>query len=245
MLDMNTDLAYPSCSLTLSETDSNVVNLSLTVTTWIWYRQSENFSTWLSIDAQDPEKLDSDVFYSNSTGMFGSRNSRQYSVALAGLEEGVHFMKVRVEGDYYTGSVADYAFEGNASFLVDNKFPVICDISIKNATYYENSLELSCKVSEQCMWVAYSLNGAAKVNFTDNDATTFLQAKTNLTSLAEGTYFLAIYASDMAGNVGASQTIRFNVDTSMPYLVALIVAGVIAVVLAVVGVLLIARRRRS
>jgi hypothetical protein len=129
---MNSKLPYPSCHLTLTETEPHTVNLTITVTTWIWYLQNENFETWLSIDSQESKNLGSGILYSNSTGMFGERYSRQYNVILSEIADGAHSINIRVEGEYYMnpegyvanaphelGNTSRYVIIGNADFMVD------------------------------------------------------------------------------------------------------------------------------
>jgi hypothetical protein len=238
----NTVTTPPSCYLYLSQTNLHTVNLTISVSTMEWFYQNQNFETWLSIDSQTPEKL-SGILYSGRAGMFGPAYSRQYNVTLSGLEDGSHFIEIRVGGEYFSAyglEGGNYDCEGNVSFILDNKFPTIGNISIKNTSYYENDLELSCATSEPCSWIAYSLDNQANVTISGTNETQ--QAKTNLTDLSEGRHTITIYASDVVGNTVATETITFTVE---PYPTTAIVTAVLAAIIVTLSVLAFRRHRKT
>lgn len=233
-----------SSRITVHESNPGTVTLTINVTTWAFFYQTGDFETWLTIDDNVSKKLECSNFHRMGSAM-GEFYTRTYSVTLSELSEGIHVLKICVTGNYYDPIRKAYSYVGNVSFAIDNKPPTIGDISIQNTTYTQNHLELACTVNEPYRWLTYSLDGKANESFTDNGASALLQAKTNLTDLTEGSHNLTVYACDMAGNVGESQTVTFAVDEPEPFPVLIILGVVVAVVLVVVDVLLIARRRRS
>jgi len=86
--------------------------------------------------------------------------------------------------------------------------PTIHILSPENKTFYpENNVSLIFTVDEPTDWMGYSLNGQTNVTTLGN---------TTLTSLVDGEYSVVVYANNTAGNMGASDTIMFWVDTTPP-----------------------------
>jgi hypothetical protein len=73
--------------------------------------------------------------------------------------------------------------------------------------YPENDVSLTFTVNVPTDWIGYSLNDEANVTISGNST---------LSSLADGDYFVKVYANDTAGNMGASNTTIFTVDTTPP-----------------------------
>jgi hypothetical protein len=91
--------------------------------------------------------------------------------------------------------------------FVDALAPEICIISPENKTYPIKDVPLTFTVSESTSWIGYSLNNQANVTIPGN---------TTLTSLLDGVCYVVIYANDTTGNMGASSTVYFTVDTTHP-----------------------------
>jgi hypothetical protein len=91
--------------------------------------------------------------------------------------------------------------------FVDALPPEISIISPENKTYPINDVPLTFTVSELTSWIGYSLNSQKNVTITGNRT---------LTSLQDGSYYVIVYANDTAGNMGASDTVHFAVDTTPP-----------------------------
>jgi hypothetical protein len=211
----------PFCYLILSENESHTANLTIKVSTMIMFGQTENFETWLSINSQEPQKL---VGILNTTHMprppIGYFYNRQYDVALSGLGDGAHFIKIRVVGDY--GSGGNYEWEGNASIIVDNTPPKVSFLALENKTFI-GSVPLDFITNEQFSQATYSLDGQENVT---------INANATLTGLSEGDHNLTVYATDEAGNVGASETIYFSIfPTTLA--IAVVTVAVIGIVLLV------------
>jgi len=85
--------------------------------------------------------------------------------------------------------------------------PEISIISPENKTYPIKDVPLTFTVSESTSWIGYSLNSQKNVTITGNRT---------LTSLQDGSHYVIVYANDTAGNMGASETVHFTVDTTPP-----------------------------
>jgi len=90
--------------------------------------------------------------------------------------------------------------------------------SLLNQTYSLNSVPLTLSLSKPADRVEYSLDGQANVTVTEN---------TTLSGLSDGSHSLRVYASDSAGNTGASDLVYFTVDTTAPFPVDIIAAVLI------------------
>lgn len=105
--------------------------------------------------------------------------------------------------------------------------PVVSVISPQNATYGENTIPLTFTLNKlipldslmprfpNVSWVGYSLDGQNNITITGN---------TTLTGLPNGAHNVTVYAKDIYGNIGASQTIFFTVNAD-PFPASGIIAG--------------------
>ena len=151
---------------------------------------------------------------------------------------------------------------GNVSFTIDAIFekvfpdkipPVISVLSVENKTYDTSDVPLNCTVNESVTQITYSLDGQENVtipvgqapyNF-DGQENLMIAGKTTLTNLTDGEHSLTVYATDEAGNTGASETIYFNVEVPEPFpTVPVAAASVAAVVVVGAGLLIYFKKRK-
>jgi len=90
------------------------------------------------------------------------------------------------------------------STLQDTQAPSITILHPENTTYHSNSIPLIFHVNETTSWVGYSLDHHGNITINDN---------TTLVGLSEGAHTIRVYANDTAGNMGASSTRYFTVQT--------------------------------
>jgi hypothetical protein len=100
----------------------------------------------------------------------------------------------------------------HADPLPDTTSPIIVVASPKNATYSDTDIPLTFTLNELTSRVSYSIDGRANVE---------VSRETTLPRLPDGQHSIVVYASDLAGNVGSSDIIRFTVDTSPPSILLL------------------------
>ena len=98
---------------------------------------------------------------------------------------------------------------------VDTIMPSIKVLSPENETYDTSIITLNFTVNESAH-IAYNLDGEEITAITGN---------TTLTGLANGDHNLTLYATDEAGNTGASETIYFNVEVPERLTAALVIAA--------------------
>jgi hypothetical protein len=89
----------------------------------------------------------------------------------------------------------------------DTAPPIISILSPENKTYPVNDVSLTFTVDEPTDWMGYSLDGQTNVTITGN---------TTLIDLLDEVHYVAVYANDTAGNMRASSTVYFTVDTTPP-----------------------------
>jgi hypothetical protein len=108
--------------------------------------------------------------------------------------------------------------------------PVILTYSPTNKANDTPDAPLNFTVNEPVSQITYSLDGQENVTVAQNFT---------LTGLSSGDYNVTFYATDNAGNIGASETIAFTIAEPQhePFPTTLIVASVVTV--AGIGVALI------
>jgi hypothetical protein len=177
-------------------------------------------------------------------------------VQLPELSEGSHRLTVYVEGDLYdyhganppgapfkptTPNGSDYvaSWANTVYFAIDlgadtldSTPPNISILSPENKTY-NDAVPLNFTLNENVSQVTYSLDGHVNTTIAGN---------TTLTGLSTGSHNVTMYARDVAGNTGASETIYFTIakeSETQPELfpTTWIAAAAVSVVVAGVGLL--------
>jgi predicted phage tail protein len=100
----------------------------------------------------------------------------------------------------------------------------------ENITYKAFDVQLNFTVNEPASQIAYSLDGQENVTVDGN---------TTLTGLSLGEYNVTVYAQDTVGNVGASETIYFNIAEKpepQPFPTTLIIVASIVLLVVVIGI---------
>lgn len=110
---------------------------------------------------------------------------------------------------------------------LDSVPPSISNISLDNRTCTSTEVPLNFTVDENISQVTYSLDGKENVTILGN---------TTLTGLSTGSHNITLYARDVAGNTGASETVTFTVANETERASPVLVAAALAASMAVVGV---------
>jgi hypothetical protein len=121
---------------------------------------------------------------------------------------------------------------------IDFSKPTINILSPINQKYNVTEIPLNFTVSERVSKLTYSLDGQAKVTISGN---------TNLTGLSGGSHNLTVYATDLSGNTGTSETIYFTIAEEPkpePFPATLIVAPIASVAVAGAGLLVYFKKRK-
>lgn len=145
-----------------------------------------------------------------------------YEGTLSSLSEGNHTLEVYVRSDsfydppdkprpqqwplgkmppqdYYLDTYSDKVY-----FIVDTTPPTITILSSNNTICSSAEVPLNFSVNESTSSIKYGLDDADNVTVAGN---------CSLTGLSNGQHSLAVYAWDIVGNVGISETVTFTVNT--------------------------------
>jgi hypothetical protein len=90
--------------------------------------------------------------------------------------------------------------------------PVLRVESPENSAYNVSSIPIVFTATKSIDWSGYSLDSLANVTVGDDVL---------LTGLSDGNHNLVVYANDTLGNMGASSTVYFSVDTVQPAILVL------------------------
>ena len=173
------------------------------------------------IEVQDPR------------GVPNPPTSFSFSFDLEGLTDGKHTLEILVEGNYdWTGF--GYTFP-RTSFTVDTVPPQVSVLDLDNKTFSMPEVPLSFTVTETALKITYCLDGQENVT---------ISGKETLTNLTYGNHNLTVFATDNAGNIGASETLFFTIVEPFP--TSLVMASAIPVTVVLVGLgLLVYRIKRK
>ena len=141
--------------------------------------------------------------------------------------------------DYVASWTVSVDFFINSSAVMKEPTPpTITNLSIENKTYNEPDIPLNFTVNESIFHATYSLDGKDNITIVGN---------ATLTGLSGGAHNLTIYVLDDAGNMGASETISFNVAKTEPFSIVTVAAVSVAVlsVAAVAGLLVYFKKHKS
>ena len=160
----------------------------------------------------------------------------QQFLILLNASTGQHTLQVNAhsESTYYVDPRYDF-FPSIFPIEVSQTIPFTVDttafpptsVSIaspENKTYITFDVPLNFTVNEPDSQIIYSLDGKDNVTTSEN---------TTLTGLSNGEHSIAVYATDVAGNIGAFETITFTVAKEpepFPTLIAVVIIGSVAVV---------------
>lgn len=117
---------------------------------------------------------------------------------------------------------------GTPDSSYDGIAPVITVLSPENKTYYTRDIPLNFTVNESVSQISYVLDDREIVTIGGN---------VTLYDLSYGTHNFTLFATDIAGNLGSSETIVFTVAKPEPFPTTLVV-GAVASVAAIGAVLL-------
>ena len=169
----------------------------------------------------------------------------QQFLMLLNASTGQHTLEINVHAEctYYTDprynifhSIFPIAVSETILFTVDTDAfpqPSVSIASPENKTYITFDVPLNFTVNEIDSQIIYSLDGKDNVTAAGN---------TTLTGLSNGEHKITVYATNVAGNIGASETMYFSVD--VPFPATLVVASAVSVAVVGLGLLVYFKKRK-
>ena len=113
--------------------------------------------------------------------------------------------------------------------------PAVQVVSLENNVAYSGAdVSLIFTLNKAASWMAYSLDGQDNITVTGN---------VTLAGLSDGLHNVTVYAEDSLGNMGASETIVFNVASPFPTVPVAVVSGASAIAIAA-GLLIYFKKRK-
>ena len=129
----------------------------------------------------------------------------------------------------------------------DQSYPKISLVSIENKIYDKSNIPLDFTVNKATSRISYVLDGQSNVTINGN---------TTLSDLSNGLHNITVYAWDLAGNVGSSETVAltvaepesspivpFTVAKPKPFSIVLVVASIATVAMVSIGLLVYFKKR--
>ena len=232
----------PQISIYSPENNSVCSNVYLSINVSLPKSTTASFSFLHNVYYQ-VDWLANQTYLYNSKGLsdeIRSDNSPErqyffYSGVLNGVPEGSHRITIYAEGGgwYPPQGIKQNGFfiDGNSTvfFTVDNTPPIITLLSAENKTYYTSDVPLSVLTNEPVTQTSYSLDGQTNITVIGN---------TTLAGLSVGEHNLTAYSWDSAGNIGASETVIFNISNQEPFpIVTVATVSVASVMIVVAGLL--------
>ena len=149
---------------------------------------------------------------------------KTFGFPLSNISNGMHTITIRAEqsGYYEDDSNCYFNIESslNFTFTIDDTPPNVSILLLENQTFRGSNVPLNFEVNESVSQLSYSLDGQRNVTVAGN---------TTLSDLSYGDHSLRIYATDIAGNVGASKTVYFKVEAPEAFPSLLVVSAILAV----------------
>jgi hypothetical protein len=136
------------------------------------------------------------------------------------------------------GVIAVYSFHItgsiSATFTVDTSSPNVSVLSVENKTYGTSEVPLDFTVNELFSQITYSLDGLDNVTVAGN---------ATLTGLSDGEHNITVYATDIAGHTGVSETVYFSVKVAFPTALVATASGASAAIIGI-GLLVYFKKRK-
>jgi len=166
-------------------------------------------------------------------------------IDISNLSNGTHKIEVTASFvvDVNNLFVPTYNFSSAPIFfsIFRNQPPNVSVISPENKTYHQSTISLNFTLDEPTSKIEYSVDGQNNVTINGN---------TTLTDLSIGEHNCTVYATDVEGNIGASEIIAFTVSKPeqsepepFPTTLVAIASGVLVSII-VVGLLVYFKKRK-
>jgi hypothetical protein len=165
-------------------------------------------------------------YFENLTNLTGGAHSVAIQTDCVGWDLELH--------GFWERKLPYEASSDSINFTVDATFPAIAVFSVENKTYRTSEVALDFAVNEVVSQISYVLDGQENVTISGN---------TTLTGLTDGLHSVTVYAKDLVGNTGVSETIYFSVD--MPFPTTIVIASAIPVAIIGVGLLVYFKKRKK
>jgi hypothetical protein len=198
---------------------------------WIYWAQTLN-ATYVAEER---------ALFQNSHDVVFSKSNNTYfgSAVLPELSEGLHNLTVWVRAEFNEVTTYDplwAAISKTIWFTIDTVNPNVTVLVASNSTFKTSEVPLNFTVDKAFSKIKYTLDGKSNITISGN---------TTLPELPNGWHNVTVYATDEAGNTGASETLFFNVNAPESFPVMVTIAVSVTVITVAVGLLVYFRKRKQ
>ncbi len=244
LVEANPGLALPQTEIKIQSPSDNVTYNSNVPLKFI-VEEKHYIKSYLYFDTSMVHcYVDGKLYWETGAPEFdGSSLSKTFKIVLEGLRNGNHCLVVTKTAVWDTAIWRPYTQNTSSSvvyFSVYSAPPTVMLVAPRNTTYEIADIPLNFTMwTKSISWIGYSLDNQANITISEN---------TTLRGLTVGAHSLIVYASNTIGNLGASNTVIFNVaesSTAKTFPTILIAAAVITAVAIVSVTLLIHFKKRK
>lgn len=184
----------------------------------------------------DYPSLSAENFWDNgSVGNYWSNYTIKYPNASEVGNTGIADTPYVIQREWYTTrEYPNVKNVDNYPLMYPWGAPQVTLFNIGNLTFSE-PFSLNFSINKPTVWTGYSLDGQDNVTVSGN---------VTLGELASGLHNVTVYAKDVFGYVGASETIFFTIVEPEPFPTALVATSVITVAVVSIGLLLYFKKRK-
>ena len=159
------------------------------------------------------------------------------NATLTGMSDGAHDIAV------YASDAAGNTGASERVYFTVGVPPIISVLSPADKTYGSANIALTFTVSEPVSWIGYSLDAQSNVTLVGN---------LTLPELSFGLHNITVYATDLFGNTGTSETVNFTINQkaepetkqSEPFPTTYVIVAVVIVAVVGAGLLFYFKKRR-
>jgi hypothetical protein len=239
----------PTISIISPKNDAAYASNNISLTFNVSIPESNNGTVWLA-EVYYKTSWQSSETYVREGSDLASLYSETFSINLTKVPGGrPRWIEIHAvgQGGHVTHEVCRFPFStiyqvffkltssSMVNFTIDTIPPEISILSLEIKTYSTSNVTLDFTANEPISKVTCSLDGKENMTIAGN---------ATLTGLSNGMHNVIIYAWDVAGNAGASETIYFNVEVPEPFPTPMLIAPIASVAVVGIGLLVYFRKRK-
>jgi hypothetical protein len=235
----------PTISIISPKSNAAYASNNVSLTFNVSIPEVNNGTVWLAEVYYKTSWQPSETYVREGSNL-ASLYSETFSINLTNVSEGPRWIEIHAvgQGGHVTREVCRFPFStiyqvffkltssSMVNFTIDTIPPEISIPSLANKTYSAASIPLNFITNEPISQATYSLDGQENVT---------INANTTLTGLSEGDHNVTVYATDEAGNIGASETIYFRIDF---FPTTLVIASVVTAAIIGIGLAVYFKKRK-
>lgn len=217
-----------------TDTDGNLIRMSYDV----YFKYDDRYWSWLELlFSSDSEYTIKGFICGKQAGAPELRNLRPGDKLYFKVQAYIGYVAIGYNPElspFYANFIGEKSDWSEIQTLtIPDTTPSVVLLSPQNETFSTSDVPLNFAVDNFAFQFKYSLDGGENVIIAGN---------ATLTGLTHGYHNITVYATDKLGNIGASEPIFFTV--AEPFPTVIVIASVIIVAVAGMGLLINLKKRR-